>query len=105
MPVPEFPQSIGAEGALSFIDCPWMRSLVGPYFSSSSMTSYRAPSARIALSVFRQSSLGRKLEISQAPLESPPKIAARWEMLLSPGTLNSAWSEEMALTRRLDIMC
>ena len=30
MPVPEFPQSMGAAGALSFIDWPWMRRLMGP---------------------------------------------------------------------------
>jgi hypothetical protein len=30
MPVPEFPQSIGAAGASSFIDLPWIRRLTGP---------------------------------------------------------------------------
>lgn len=57
----------------------------------------------MALRVFRQSSLGRKFENSQVPLERPPKMAARWEMLLSPGTRNSALREEMDLTRRLDM--
>ena len=57
----------------------------------------------MALSVLRQSSLGRKLRMVQVPLESPPRMAARWDMLLSPGTLNSAWSLEMAVTRNSDM--
>ena len=103
MPVPEFPQSMGASGAVSFMDWPLMMSFVGPKPSSSSTTLYVAPRAAIAFSVHRQSSLGRKFETSHLPLERPPKIAARWEMLLSPGTLNSALSESMDLTRKLDM--
>ena len=57
----------------------------------------------MALSVFTQSSLGRKLRMVQVPLESPPRMAARWDMLLSPGTLNSAWRVEMAVTRNSDM--
>ncbi len=101
--MPEFPQSMGAEGGESFIDWPWMRRLTGPYPGSSSMISTFAPRARMALRVLTQSSLGRKLRRVQMPLERPPRMAARCDMLLSPGTLNSAWRREIFLTRKSDM--
>ena len=41
--------------------------------------------------------------MAHVPLESPPRMAARCDMLLSPGTRNSAWSFEMAVTRNSDM--
>ena len=57
----------------------------------------------MAMRVFTQSSLGRKLRMVQVPSDRPPRMAARCDILLSPGTLNSAWSEEMGETRSSDI--
>ena len=103
MPVPELPQSIGADGARQLhrlaVDAQVDRAVAGEFVEHL----VRAPSACMALSVLRQSSLGRKLRMVQMPLDRPPRMAARWDMLLSPGTLNSAWSLEMAVTRNSDM--
>src|SRR5215468_10101968 len=57
------------------------------------------PRARSALTVCMQSSLGKKPWIVQIPFESAEIIAARWEMLLSPGTVISASIRGARFTR------
>src|SRR5205823_1106490 len=57
---------------------------------SGSGCSILMPSARMACTVRRQSSLGRKPRRTQTPLVNPPRMTARCEMLLSPGTAISA---------------
>src|SRR5579885_1463242 len=57
----------------------------------SSALSISTPSARIAATVQRQSSLGRNPLMTQVPLLRDASITARCEMLLSPGTSISAW--------------
>src|ERR1700719_895437 len=57
------------------------------------------PSARKALTVCMQSSLGRKPRKLQTPFESAAIIAARCEILLSPGTVISASIRGARLTR------
>src|SRR2546421_12547041 len=57
---------------------------------SGSGCSILMPSERIACTVRRQSSLGRKPRRTQTPLVNAPIITARCEMLLSPGTAISA---------------
>src|SRR4030095_219933 len=47
------------------------------------------PSARIAATVQRQSSLGRNPRMTQVPLLMDASITERCEMLLSPGTVSS----------------
>src|SRR5262249_62075318 len=48
------------------------------------------PRVRIATTVFMQSMLREKPRRTQTPLEREAIITARWEILLSPGTLISA---------------
>src|ERR1700709_2020069 len=57
----------------------------------SSAFSISTPRARMAATVQRQSSLGRKPLITQVPLLKAASMTARWEMLLSPGTSSSEW--------------
>src|SRR5437764_8012595 len=57
------------------------------------------PSARNALTVCMQSSLGRKPRKLQTPFESAAIIAARCEILLSPGTVISASTRGARFTR------
>src|SRR5690242_8524727 len=57
------------------------------------------PKARNALTVRMQSSLGRKPRKVQTPFESAAMIAARCEILLSPGTVISASIRGARLTR------
>ncbi len=47
------------------------------------------PNARIAFTVCMQSSLGRNPRSVQTPFDKAATITARWEMLLSPGTVIS----------------
>ena len=100
MPVPELPQSMGRSGAAGFMATPVMRKRTGPYPSRSSSTSTLAPNCSMARRVFRQSSLHRKLSTSVTPFARPPRMAARWEMLLSPGTVSTPCREEMEWERR-----
>src|ERR1700692_1362844 len=57
------------------------------------------PSARNAPTVCMQSSLGRKPRKVQTPFESAATIAARCEILLSPGTVISASIRGARFTR------
>src|SRR6202022_1198902 len=57
------------------------------------------PSARNAPTVCMQSSLGRKPRKVQTPFESAAMIAARCEILLSPGTVISASTRGARFTR------
>ena len=95
MPVPEFPQSMGREGEWGRMATPVMRKRTGPQPSRLSSTSTRAPSCSMARRVFKQSSLHRKLSTSVTPSARPPRMAARWEMLLSPGTVSTPCREGM----------
>jgi len=45
-----------------------------------------APSARMDLAVLRTSSPSKRPEIRVSPTDSAPRISARWEIDLSPGT-------------------
>ena len=81
--VPEFPQSMSRAGAVKARRTPWTMSVV------SSAVSIFTPSARIALTVERQSSLGRNPLMTHGPLLIAASITARCEMLLSPGTSSS----------------
>src|SRR5438105_13140021 len=66
---------------------------------SGSGCSILIPSARMAATVRRQSSLGRNPRRTQVPFESAEIITARCEMLLSPGTVISVSIRGARLTR------
>src|SRR5438552_13387064 len=93
MVVPEFPQSISSFGGVSTRFFPWTTSVLG------SGCSILIPKARRAFTVRMQSSLGRKPRSVHGPFESAAIITARWEMLLSPGTVISVSIRGARLTR------
>src|SRR6266446_2702314 len=93
MVVPEFPQSISFFGGVSTRFFPWTTSVFG------SGCSILIPKARRAFTVRMQSSLGRKPRSVHGPFDSAAIITARWEMLLSPGTVISVSIRGARLTR------
>src|SRR5712691_1607212 len=93
MVVPEFPQSISSLGGTSTRFFPCTMS------TSGSGCSILIPKARNALTVCMQSSLGRNPRSVHAPLDNAAMIAARCEMLLSPGTVISVSIRGARLTR------
>src|SRR5260370_30345395 len=93
MVVPEFPQSISSFGGVSTRFFPWTERVVG------SGCSILIPKARRAFTVRMQSSLGRKPRRVHGLLDSAAIITARWEMLLSPGTVISVSIRGARLTR------
>ena len=99
MVVPEFPQLMSPAGGVSrrFFPCTMRRSGSG--------CSILMPSARSAFTVCMQSSLGKKPFKTQMPLESAAMMAARCEMLLSPGTLISASNRGARFTRNSISLC
>ncbi len=81
-PVPELPKSSTSPGsAQPPTPVPQTFQAPGPTRSG------RAPKARIALAVFSTSSASKRPEMRVSPSASAPRIKARWEIDLSPGTL------------------
>lgn len=80
-PVPELPESRMVSGSLR--SPPWTVSSVAEW------ASILMPISLSERTVFRQSSEGRKLVICVSPSASAPRMAARWEMDLSPGGATS----------------
>ena len=80
-PVPELPKSSGACGCANPATPTPCTS-----HAKSPVRSTLAPSARIALAVLRTSSPSSRPEIRVGPTASAPRIRARWEIDLSPGT-------------------
>src|SRR5205807_5198127 len=93
MVVPEFPQSISSFGGVSTRFFPWTMSVSG------SGCSILIPKARSAFTVRMQSLPGRKPRNVQTPLDKAAIMAARWEMLLSPGTIISVSIRGARFTR------
>ena len=93
MVVPDPPQSSSSFGGVRTRFFPWTTNRSG------SGCSIWIPSARNALTVCMQSSLGRKPRKLQTPLESAAMMAARCEILLSPGTVISASIRGARFTR------
>src|ERR1700680_1330453 len=93
MVVPEFPQSISSFGGVSTRFFPWTMRVSG------SGCSILIPKARSAFTVRMQSLLGRKPRNAQTPLDKAAMMAARWEMLLSPGTVISVSIRGARFTR------
>ncbi len=80
-PVPALPKSsTSAGGEMPPTPTPWMRQAPSPVRSTT------APSARQAAAVRSTSSPSRRPCTSVCPTASRPKIMARWEIDLSPGT-------------------
>src|ERR1035441_3433102 len=80
-PVPELPKSSGPAGwAKPPTPTPWMRHTPSPVRSS------RAPSARMASAVCSTSSPSKRPATVLSPTVSAPRIRARCEIDLSPGT-------------------
>ena len=83
MVVPELPQLMASPGAES------LRLLPCTMSTSGSGCSILIPSARIATTVFMQSTLREKPRRTHGPLASDAIMTARCEMLLSPETVIS----------------
>ncbi|MGY4354848.1 hypothetical protein ACVW0J_001341 [Bradyrhizobium sp. i1.7.7] len=80
-PVPELPKSSGALGsAKPATPTPFTLQAKSPVRST------LAPSACMDLAVLRTSSPSSKPEIRVSPTASAPRMRARWEIDLSPGT-------------------
>ncbi len=80
-PVPELPKSSGPAGwAKPPTPTPWMRQMPSPPRSS------WAPSARMASAVWMTSSPSSRPLTVVRPTVMAPRIKARWEIDLSPGT-------------------
>src|SRR5450631_832537 len=80
-PVPELPKSSGPAGwAKPPTPTPWMRHTPSPVRSS------RAPSARMAAAVCSTSSPSKRPATVLSPTVNAPRIRARCEIDLSPGT-------------------
>ena len=91
--VAEFPQLMSPAGGLRTRFFPWTIIVFG------SGSSIRIPSALSPSTVRMQSFALRNPSSRQTPLESAAIIAARWEMLLSPGTVISVSICGARLTR------
>jgi len=90
-PVPELPKSSGAAGSAKPAT-PTPRTVQLP----SSPRATLAPSAPTALAVLMTSSPSSSPVIRVSPTASAPRIRARWEIDLSPGTRASPLRAELA---------